>query len=803
MASALARTTRTTLSRYTHSLLGRTYTSPAASLLLRRNVAIGPTPTHQFLGLRRASTAASLKQSDPVDHAAADEAALEEEIEEQDDAERLPEFQSLEGSIHPLTLKALVQKPFSLKTMSPVQAEVLPMLPLLAEPYSNATKDNKRDLFVKARTGTGKTIAFLVPAIEARMKDIDAHVKKALADAGKVGDARMEQDIRRNFVHSNVGTLILSPTRELATQIAREAQKLTEHHEPMGVHLLVGGMPRGAQLRNLLRGRKDIIVATTGRLRDLMSEPDVLEAVSKTRTLVLDEADTLLDMGFRPDIDAISRELPPKGERQSFMFSATVPAAIKSVAHEILHPKFVYIDCVPKDAPVVNNDITMRHTVLPSAADQIPTILQMIAHDQLVNAGASKIVVFCNTTSMTRLLATMVRELAADTLPSARGSRIYEIHSKKAQDTRFNTSARFRADTTGCSVLITSDVSARGVDYPGVTRVIQVGIPTSSSQYVHRVGRTGRAGKTGRSDLILLPFEASFVQTSLGEFSVPHLSVEELQAQLFELCAEYDSNPTAFWKDAIAKLPPVKQAPLPRFSGRRAPVAEGPRMHRAPVTEHVKVVPDTVKAFLTHIDSQAIDETFMSSLGYYAGQVQNLRGSKREILDGLKSWAVDGCAQPVPPHVSVSFLNKVGFSMNERPGDRGRERKPHWGSPRNQGTYGMGRSDGHSGGNYRNRDFDESAMWGGRSRDQGSYGGSSSSYGGSSSSPRSRDSRAARRDEGGDAAFGGQVERSDSGSGSPFRLTTDRRVGQGRDEYKDRAKHHWKGRGKKGSKTSY
>lgn len=287
MASALARTTRTTLSRYTHSLLGRTYTSPAASLLLRRNVAIGPTPTHQFLGLRRASTAASLKQSDPVDHAAADEAALEEEIEEQDDAERLPEFQSLEGSIHPLTLKALVQKPFSLKTMSPVQAEVLPMLPLLAEPYSNATKDNKRDLFVKARTGTGKTIAFLVPAIEARMKDIDAHVKKALADAGKVGDARMEQDIRRNFVHSNVGTLILSPTRELATQIAREAQKLTEHHEPMGVHLLVGGMPRGAQLRNLLRGRKDIIVATTGRLRDLMSEPDVLEAVSKTRTVRL------------------------------------------------------------------------------------------------------------------------------------------------------------------------------------------------------------------------------------------------------------------------------------------------------------------------------------------------------------------------------------------------------------------------------------------------------------------------------------------------------------------------------------
>jgi ATP-dependent RNA helicase MSS116, mitochondrial len=207
-------------------------------------------------------------------------------VEEATQKDDLPHFMTMEGSISPLTLKALTQKPMQLTHMSPVQAKVFPLLPQLAEPYDPNTFDAERprDLLVKARTGTGKTLAFLLPAVEARLKAIEAHGKQAVKDAGLDSDKNLEMRARRAFAQQNLGTLIISPTRELATQIAVEAQRLTSHLDDFGVNLFVGGAGKGFQMRNWMNGRRDILVSTPGRLRDfLTSEPEVTSGLSKAQ----------------------------------------------------------------------------------------------------------------------------------------------------------------------------------------------------------------------------------------------------------------------------------------------------------------------------------------------------------------------------------------------------------------------------------------------------------------------------------------------------------------------------------------
>jgi ATP-dependent RNA helicase MSS116, mitochondrial len=203
----------------------------------------------------------------------------------------LPTFDSLRGSISYPTLKALTVRPFKLTHMSPVQAQVLPFLPEIADPYDSESppKDENgrprpRDLLVRAKTGTGKTLAFLIPAVEARVKAIVAHGKQAVIDAGVASDKHLQHRAMRAYVREHVGALVISPTRELATQIANEALRLTQHHDDMEVRLLVGGNSRGMQLREWNRGRVDIVVATPGRLMDLLSsEPGVADAIRKTK----------------------------------------------------------------------------------------------------------------------------------------------------------------------------------------------------------------------------------------------------------------------------------------------------------------------------------------------------------------------------------------------------------------------------------------------------------------------------------------------------------------------------------------
>ncbi|KAG1741444.1 P-loop containing nucleoside triphosphate hydrolase protein [Suillus paluster] len=569
-----------------------------------------------------------------------------------------PLWESTKGMISSPTLRAIIDKPYQFKTMTPVQAEVAKLLPELAHPPdpSNEVPKRPRDLLVKAKTGTGKTFAFLIPAIEARVNAIHAWGKQAVHDAGLASDHHLEAQAKRQFAREHVGTLIISPTRELATQIANTAIQLTHHHKDFEVRLFFGGASKRMQMRDFMKGRRDIVVATPGRLRDLLqSEPEVAKSIGKCKMVIFDEADMLLDMGFRDDIDAIMSYLPPKPERQTFLFSATLSRTVRQIAQTVLAEDHKFIDVVPETESPVHAHVPQYHTVLSNASQQIPHLLRLLAHDQLTNPGKSKVLLFLPTTRMTQLFATLTRELSKTVLPAGANTKVYEIHSKRAQDSRIAASDAFRADKSGASILVSSDVSARGVDYPGVTRVIQLGIPAATEQYIHRVGRTGRQGSTvGRGDLVLLPWEIGFLSWQLNEVPLKPVTSDELARQVRDLAAQYDADPHAVFKDV----------PIKPQDTRGRPIRGAPKMYDAPLSPRLssEEIHSTIATLLQHIDEEAVKETFASLLGYYIPKSPELRVQKGNILAGCRSWATDACGLSKPPHVSDGFLQRMGLN---------------------------------------------------------------------------------------------------------------------------------------------
>ncbi|KAF8580187.1 DEAD-domain-containing protein [Ramaria rubella] len=574
------------------------------------------------------------------------------------DENKIP-FDTLKGTVRYDTLKAITVKPFKMTHMTPVQASVLPLLPGLVQPQNpnpaaDAPPPPARDLLVKARTGTGKTLAFLVPAIEARLDAIERAGRQAVTEAGLVTDKHLAHRAKRIFARTEVGTLIISPTRELATQIANEALRLAHHHDDFEVRLFTGGTSKRIQMRDWMKGRRDIVVSTPGRLLDLLnSEPEVKRGISKTQMLILDEADTLLDMGFREDIEAIKEFLPPSPERQTFLFSATVSREIQQIARSTLAKNHLFINTVSDSDSPVHAHVPQFHTVLPSAAEQVTHTLRLIAHDQLTNPGKSKIILFLATTKLTQLYSTLLRELSKTALPSLRDTRVYEIHSKRTQDSRITTSDAFRSDKSGASILVSSDVSARGVDYPGVTRVIQLGIPAGTEQYIHRVGRTGRAGTGGRGDLVLLPWEVGFLTWQLDGVPLKPVTTNELKLQVKTLAETYDADPQAAFRDVPNVAPTGVSSRLDRNK---------PKIYANGQAKLLENIPAAVDSILPSLDEEAVKETFASMLGYYMSKSPELRVQKGVIVQGCKDWTTEACGLPVPPYVSESFLQRLGFS---------------------------------------------------------------------------------------------------------------------------------------------
>ncbi|THG06320.1 hypothetical protein TEA_010860 [Camellia sinensis var. sinensis] len=306
----------------------------------------------------------------------------------------------------------------------------------------------KRDIVAIAKTGSGKTLGYLIPSF--------IHLKRT-----------------HNNPQMGPTVLVLSPTRELATQIHDEAVKFGKSSK-VSCTCLYGGAPKGPQLKELYKG-VDIVVATPGRLNDFLEMKKVnLHQISY---LVLDEADRMLDMGFEPQIRKIVKEVPTR--RQTLMYTATWPKEVRKIAADLLvNPVQVNIGNV--DELVANKSITQYIEVLQPMEKH--RRLEQILRSQ---EPGSKIIIFCSTKKMCDQLArNLTRQFGAAA-----------IHGDKNQSERDNVLSQFRSGNS--PVLVATDVAARGLDVKDIRVVINYDFPTGVEDYVHRIGRTGRAGATG------------------------------------------------------------------------------------------------------------------------------------------------------------------------------------------------------------------------------------------------------------------------------------------------------------------
>lgn len=364
-------------------------------------------------------------------------------------------------NISPQSLRAITEV-LGYEFMSKVQAQ---SLPIILKGY---------DVLARAKTGTGKTMGFLLPAVE------------------KMAQTKPNPRF--------VSVLVLSPTRELASQIQAEAVKLTKFH-PIEICCVVGGTNINTDKKRLAR-QVDILVATPGRLQDhLKNTEGVVQKLGKLQVLALDEADQLLEMGFRPDIERILSMLGPMAGRQTLLFSATVPDGVHKVSKLAMKADHKYIDCIDPSEDSTNIQVDQTKLVV-SFEQRIYAIVQLLADAQ--RNPAAKVIVFFSTARECGHMSELCNFMNIPVL---------EIHSRKSQGHRTKTAEQFKQSTT--AVLFSSDVSARGMDYPDVTNVIQVGI-TTKEQYIHRLGRTARAGKSGQGCILLVPFEARHMDRTLA-----------------------------------------------------------------------------------------------------------------------------------------------------------------------------------------------------------------------------------------------------------------------------------------------
>lgn len=337
--------------------------------------------------------------------------------------------------------KALKKSGFS--TPTPIQAKAIPL----------ALEGS--DILGLAQTGTGKTLAFGLPLVDA-----------LLAQPGKPDPKTAK-------------ALILAPTRELVSQIAESLRPLIAGSK-LRISIVVGGQPIGKQIRALAHGT-DILVATPGRLIDLMDRGAV--TLGQTRQLVLDEADQMLDLGFIHALRKIAPHLATP--RQTMLFSATMPKQMEELSRDYLtEPKRVQVAPPGKAADKITQSV---HFI--DKANKPAKLRDILVPDALT-------LVFARTKHGAERL---MKGLVAD------GFNAASIHGNKTQNQRNRALKAFRAGEV--SVLVATDVAARGIDIPGVAYVINFDLPEVPDNYIHRIGRTARAGREGEAIAFCAPDE--------------------------------------------------------------------------------------------------------------------------------------------------------------------------------------------------------------------------------------------------------------------------------------------------------
>ncbi len=348
----------------------------------------------------------------------------------------------------PALLDALSQRGYEQTT--PIQSAVLP--------YAMAG----RDVIGCAETGTGKTAAYVLPVLSRLIReDREAGPRKS---------------------HHATRALILAPTRELATQIDDEIQGFA-YHAPVASAAVYGGVPMGPQERSLQAG-VDIVVATPGRLLDHMRSS--IGDFSKLEVFVLDEADRMMDMGFWPDVRKIAETISVSKNRQTMLFSATMPEEVMRFA-DALAPNAVFVQVGSRRGPA--QSISHEAHVLP-AREKVSFLAKYLRRTH------EPTIVFVNTKIGADRLA---RQLVASGLHAA------AIHADRSQQDRTAAMESFRTGRT--KILVATDVAARGIDIDDVGLIVNYEVPRGLDSYVHRVGRTGRYDAKGHALTLADPSE--------------------------------------------------------------------------------------------------------------------------------------------------------------------------------------------------------------------------------------------------------------------------------------------------------
>jgi ATP-dependent RNA helicase MSS116 len=319
---------------------------------------------------------------------------------------------------------------------------------------------------------------------------------------------------------------------------------------------------------------------------------------------------SLLDMGFQKEVNEIIRFLPAKQNRQTLLFSATVPQEVKAVMAATMKNDFVTVDCIHDQDPGshTNKQVEQKHVILPYQTRLVTGTVEILSK-LIANAKANKeplkMVVFFNTANLVAYYAALFNE--------GLGIPVYELHSRKSQSFRTKTADKFRA--AEAAILFTSDVSARGVDYPGVTNVVQVGIADSRESYIHRLGRTGRAGKVGEGLLVLADVERNFLNQLSGMDIPVHA---EFQTAL-------ENAPDAVM---MQKLQPIMNE---IYKDDESPLAKN------------------------------LQNAYRSMLGFYNGKLSKLGVKNPDtLIEFVNSFAMQGgCAQL--PGIEKKTIGKMGL----------------------------------------------------------------------------------------------------------------------------------------------
>jgi ATP-dependent RNA helicase RhlE len=398
--------------------------------------------------------------------------------------------------LHPLLVRATREMRYAEPT--PIQAKAIPAV--LAG----------RDVIATAQTGTGKTAAFLLPVL---------HQLLALPR----GETR---------------ALIITPTRELAQQIDEVCLGLA-YHTPLRTGLLVGGASMGPQ-EKALRAGVEVLVATPGRLLDHMRQNQ--SRFDRLHTLVLDEADRMLDMGFLPDLKRIIARLPAR--EQTLLFSATMPPVIARLAGEILHDPLA-IQLGRRSAPAVG----ITQAAYPVAEHLKSALLRHL----LRNLDMPSVLVFTRTKQSAKRLA---RAIESD------GFKVTELHSNRTQSQRRRAMEGFRRGDY--QVMVATNIAARGIDVEHITHVISFDVPDVPDDYIHRIGRTARAEAEGDAFVLVSPDEEqslSRIERQIGQ-RLPRVTLPEFDYSLSAPARAQRSGQRPRGQHRVPSRPPHQKAPV-------------------------------------------------------------------------------------------------------------------------------------------------------------------------------------------------------------------------------------------------